>query len=69
MTSKIVKFVPMLVLLCSVVFAAAIIPTIIAKSLGWKIFDVHAPTADDANPMMGDPVPGGGPPTVLAGLG
>jgi hypothetical protein len=69
MTSKIVKFVPMLVLLCSTVFAAAIIPTVIAKSLGWKVFDVRAPTADDANPMTGDPVPGGGTPMVLSGLG
>jgi hypothetical protein len=69
MTSKIVKFVPILVLLCSAVLAAAIIPTVIAKTLGWKELDVHAPTADDANPMTGDPVPGGGMPMVLGGLG
>ncbi|MGB8780979.1 MAG: hypothetical protein WCD81_10080 [Candidatus Bathyarchaeia archaeon] len=69
MASKIVKFLPMLVLLCSAVLAAAIIPTVFAKSLGWKVLDVHAPTADYASPMMGDPVPGGGTPMVLGGLG
>ena len=69
MTSKIVKFVPLLILLCSAVLAAAIIPTVIAESLGWKALDVHAIPADYASPMTGDPVPGGGMPMVLGGLG
>jgi hypothetical protein len=69
MTSRIVKLVPLVVLLCSAILAAAIIPADLAISIGRKELDVHKSQADYANPMMGDPVPGGGTPMILAGLG
>jgi len=69
MTSKIVKLAPLVVLLCSAVLAAAVIPMALVRSIQWKELDVHNPMADDANPLMGDPVSGGGTPMVLTGLG